>query len=111
MSFIDLIIKWVREFWETVNAIAHWCLDGFILLLQFVFYSIFDGLLLIIEGFFSMLDLSSIAMNYSATWTSLPPQSVWLMNQIGLPQGLSLLAGAFIIRLLLNLIPSWGTRV
>lgn len=111
MSFIGAIIKWLKDFWATVLVFVDWCLDGFILLLQFVFYAILDGLLLIIEAFFSALDLSSIALSYSATWANLPTQSIWLMNQIALPQGLALLAGAYLIRLTLNLIPSWGTRV
>lgn len=111
MSYIGVIIKWLTDFWNTVLAFLKWFLDGLILLLQFVFFSIFDGLLLIIEAFFSTLDLSAIALSYSATWANLPTQSIWLMNQIALPQGLALLAGAYLIRLTLNLIPSWGTRV
>lgn len=111
MGFIDVIIGWMRAFWTSVLTLLEWCLDGFILLLQFVFFSIFDGLLLIIEGFFTALDFSSVIMNYSAVWSDLPPQTIWLLNQLALPQGLALLAGAYVIRLTLNLIPSWGTRV
>jgi len=76
-----------------------------------VFFIIFDGLLTIIETFFAALDFSSVVFNYSASWANLPDQLVWLINAVGLPQCLTLLGAAYMIRLSLNIIPSWATRV
>ena len=111
MDFFHTLIEWISSFWDTVLDALAWVFDGLLLILQFACYSIFDGILIVIESFFNTLDLSSIAFSYAAQWSNLPPQSIWFLNEIALPQALTILAGAYIIRLLLNLIPTWATRV
>ncbi|MDW7772528.1 MAG: hypothetical protein SCH71_06520 [Desulfobulbaceae bacterium] len=111
MGISDYLVKFFSKFWSIFMEAFGWLIAGLGLLLQFVFYTIFDGLLLVIETFFSLLDLSAIAFSYSSTWAGLPSQTIWFMNEIAFPQGLTLLAGAYIIRLTLNLIPTWATRV
>lgn len=111
MSGFGVIIEWLRSFWNVVKTGFTWILDGLILLIQYVVYLIFDGLCMVVEGFFQALDFSAIAFNYSAAWAGLPDQVIWIITVIGLPQGISLLGGAYAIRLLLNLIPAAFTRV
>lgn len=111
MSGFGVIIEWLRSFWNVVKTGFTWILDGLILLLQYVFYLVFDGLCMVVEGFFQALDFSAIAFNYAGAWSGLPDQVIWIITVIGLPQGISLLGGAYAIRLLLNLIPAAFTRV
>jgi hypothetical protein len=111
INYLDSFLAWVGAFWGYILDAATWVLDGFLLILQFVFFCIFDGLLIVVESFFSSLDLSAVAFSYAAQWSSLPPQTIWLVNQMALPQCVSLLFGAYAIRLILNLIPSVFTRV
>ena len=111
MSGFGVIIDWLSTFWCWIETAITWILDGFILLLQFVFFTILDGLLTIIETFFAAVDLSSVVFNYSASWSGLPDQLVWLISAVGLPQCFTILGAAYLIRLSLNLIPSWATRV
>ena len=111
MSGFAALLDWLWSFWDLVQTGCKWVIDGFFLLIRFTLYSIFDGLLVVIEAFFSALDLSSIAFNYAAAWGGLPTQFIWLITVTGLPQCLALLGAAYLIRLLLNLIPSWATRV
>ena len=88
-----------------------WILDGFIELLQFVVFTILDGLLSVVETALAAVDLSSVLFNYAAAWSHLPTQLIWLINAVGLPQCFSILGAAYLIRLTLNLIPSVFTRV
>ena len=111
MSGFGVIIGWLRTFWGWVETGFTWILDGFILLLQFVVFTIFDGLLSVVETALAAVDLSSILFNYAATWSHLPTQLIWLINAVGLPQCFAILGAAYLIRLALNLIPSWATRV
>ena len=111
MSGFGVIIDWLSAFWNWVETGFTWILDGFILLIQFVFFTIFDGLLTVIETTFAAIDLSSVAFNYSAAWADIPTQLVWLINAVGLPQCFTILGAAYLLRLSLNLIPSWATRV
>lgn len=111
MSGFGVIIDWLSAFWNWVETGFKWILDGFILLVQFVAFTILDGLFLVVETALAAIDLSSVLFNYAATWSSLPAQLIWLINAVGLPQCLAILGAAYLIRLTLNLIPSVFTRV
>jgi hypothetical protein len=111
MSGFGTIIDWLRSFWSWVETGFLWLLHAFIALLQFVFFTILDGVLSIVEGLLSALDFSSIAFSYAASWSSLPTQLIWFLGAVGLPQCFALLGAAYLLRLLINLIPSWATRV
>lgn len=108
---MDTIIEWAKKFWGYVADFGTWILEGCVLLLQFVFYTLIDGIFVVIESFLAMLDFSAILFNYASTWSGLPPQLVWLITAAGLPQAFALLGGAWVLRLLLNLIPAALTRV
>ena len=111
MSGFGVIIEWLRGFWGLLESAFRWVLDGLIFLLKFLFFTILDGLFTVIETILLAIDLSAVVFNYAAAWSNLPPQLVWLINAVGLPQCLTILGAAYLIRLTLNLIPSVFTRV
>jgi hypothetical protein len=111
MSGFGVIIDWLRTFWEWIQTALTWVLDGFIELLKFVVFTILDGLLSVVETALAAIDLSSMVFSYAAAWSNLPTQLIWLINAVGLPQCLSILGAAYLVRLTLNLIPSVFTRV
>ena len=111
MSGFGVIIDWLESFWHWVETGFTWILDGLLTLLQFVVFTILDGLFLVVETALSAINLSSILFNYAAAWSDLPTQLIWLINAVGLPQCLGILGAAYLIRLTLNLIPSVFTRV
>jgi hypothetical protein len=61
--------------------------------------------------FVSALDLSALAFNTFSEWTNLPTQAIYIINQLALPQCVSIILGAIAIRMALNLIPSVFTRL
>ena len=97
-------------FWDELKASFVWLLDGLLWMIMSVLFLFFDGFLTFVTGFFQLLDVGQYVFTASASWSSLPPQLIYVINQIGLPEGLTLLSGAYVIRLLMNLIPSWLTR-
>ena len=111
MSAFGVIIDWLAAVWGLVEKGFTWILDGFVLLLQFVAYTILDGLFLVVETALAAIDVSAIVFNYAASWSALPTQLVWLINAVGLPQCFAILGAAYIIRLTLNVIPATFTRV
>ncbi|MDR2549468.1 MAG: hypothetical protein LBD10_04615 [Desulfobulbus sp.] len=111
MSGFSALFQWLATFWDWVLTFFKWALDGLLLLLQFLVFTILDGLFTIVETTLAAINLSSVLFNYAASWSSLPPQLVWLINAAGLPQCFALLGAAYMIRLTLNLIPSVFTRV
>lgn len=92
-------------------TIFTWALDGVLWLLGKAFYLPFDGLLTAISSVFSAIDLSTFVSSYAMDWAGLPPQMIWLVNTVGIPQGITILASAITIRMILNLIPAEFTRI
>ena len=88
-----------------------WLLQSLGDVIGFMFFTIYDGILTVIYSFSAALDFSAVMFNMAAQYSSMPPQLIWLINQIGLPQGLAYIVGALTIRLLLNLIPAALTRI
>lgn len=111
MKAFKVLFEWLGWFWDKVIAACKWVLDGLILIIQFCVYLIFDGFCIVVEAFFSALDLSEAAFNYAGVWAGLPEQLIWIISKIGLPQGIALLGAAYTVRLTLNLIPGVFTRV
>ncbi len=92
-------------------AILKWCLDGVLFVLKSALYYAFDGLLTAIQTIFTAIDVGSFAVSYAAKWSDLPPQLIYFIDAIGIPQCVVMLAGAMSIRMLINLIPAEFTRV
>jgi hypothetical protein len=111
MSFFQTVVNWLTNFFAWMEQAFLWVLDGLAVILQFVVFTILDGLFLVVESIIAAIDLSAVVFNYAAAWSHLPDQLIWLINALGLPQCFTILGSAYLIRLLLNLIPSVFTRV
>jgi hypothetical protein len=108
-------MEWLKNF---VNGFFGYLFDGFKWLaeavgevISFVAYTIYDGLLTVIFTFADAVDLSAVAFNMAAQYAGLPTQLIWLVNQVNLPQATSYIAGAIVIRMILNIIPAAATRI
>jgi hypothetical protein len=94
-----------------ITNILKWSLDGVLWLLGKAFFLPFDGLLTVISTIFNAIDLSAFVASYAMNWAGLPPQMIWMINTVAIPQGLTVLAAAVGIRMALNLIPAAFTRI
>lgn len=108
-------MQWLKDF---INSFFDYLIDGFLWLaeaigevISFVFFTIYDGLLTVIFLFANTVDLSAVAFNMAAEYSHLPTQLIWIINQVNFPQFTAYIAGAIVIRLVMNLIPTWATRV
>lgn len=101
---LDAIFKYFAD-------LLKWALDGIMWVIGKATFVIFDGLLTVISAFFLALDFSSFLASYAMNWAGLPSQMIWLINAVGIPQGVLILSGAIGIRMLLNLIPAAFTRI
>lgn len=109
---LDYINGFIAVFWEKVVDVFLWLFDNLLDLISGIFYFIYDGFLTLIEGIINGLDFTETAvLNSFNSWDLLPPQVIWLLNYLDLHLILVVLASAFLIRITLNLIPSWATRV
>ncbi len=103
--------NWFNTFWTNIYTPLRWALDGVVSGLKYVAYGIFDGMLSVVTSILAALNISQIAFDAAGAWGLIPSQLLWLITQCGIPQGVSLVMWAVTIRLGLNLIPGWLTRV
>jgi hypothetical protein len=96
---------------DFIKTALGWVLDGVTWLLGKVVYLIFDGLLTAITAIFNAIDFSTVLSNVVLDWSGIPTQMAWAVSSLGIPQGLTVLASAVTIRMLLNLIPASVTRI
>ena len=108
---LDGIYKALFWFLEGLYILLKFLIDGTLTILKVLFVWSFDGALTLVHAFVDSLDFSNVVFNYFGDWGLLSPQALYVVNQSGIPQGLTLLAYAISIRVLLNLIPAAFTRV
>lgn len=108
-------MQWLKDF---IGSFFEWLWKGFLWLaeavgevISFLLFTIYDGLLTVLHTFAAAVDLSAVAFNMAAQYSNLPSTAIWLINQINIPQGLTYIAGAILIRMIINLIPAAATRV
>lgn len=111
LDFFAKAWNWILKFFDSLGNIASWLLDGIIYIFLSIPYLLFKIFLSIIHGIVSVLNVGSFAVDLASGWGLLPSQLAFLIGQIGLDVGLSMLAFAYGIRFLLNLIPASVTRI
>ena len=109
--FPQWLLDWISNLLPSVPPIVDKSLKGLAAMLIFVFVTIAKGLFTIVSAFVGLIDLGPMMVNSSVAWASLDPNIAYMLNQTGVPQGLTMLGMAYIIRLTLNLIPASLTRV
>ena len=105
------VFSFINSFFTSLQAVGAWLLNGLLYVLKTALFFSFDGLLTCISSVLSLIDVSSVIVSASAAWAGMPPQLIWIINQVGIPQGLSILLVAIGIRMALNLIPAALTRI
>lgn len=108
---MDWLVSFINSFFSKFWGLFKFALDAFFSVFKTFIYMIFDGFCTVVTGFISSLDLSALAFTQYAQWSNLPPQAIYLINQLALPQCASLIAGAMLVRMLLNLVPAAFTRI
>jgi hypothetical protein len=112
---METIIQWIKWAVESLVDIIKEALlfitKPIYELLRSVFYFIYDSFLSLVEFAFGLIDFKNDLFDLTLGWTSLPSQMIYILNECGVDNLIAVLVAAMGIRLLLNLIPSWATRV
>lgn len=110
---LDYLIGIYHQFTKLIDTLATWVgsfFKAFFSAIGDFFYAIWDFFLSL---FSSMVSAIPVPASWSTgnLYDSLPGQTLWFLNQIGFTTFLLIIFGAYGVRFLLNLIPSWATRV
>lgn len=98
-NFYDYVVNSITIFVDKIVA-------SFVTFGNWIFDSIFG----LAESVINSIDLSAITSSMSTGFGLLPPQVNYILHQIGFTTGFAILSTAFVIRMGINLIPSWATR-
>ena len=103
-SFLD-------AFWDGIVFVFHFILDAIVYIIGTIVYYIYAALLATIEVFINSIDTATLSFfDDTNPWSELPVQVIYILNILDFPTLLTMLAASYLIRFLLNLIPSWATR-
>lgn len=106
---------WLKDFVNNFFGLLYdgfvWIIDSIITVIGYALFLIYDGILTVIFAFASAVDLSAVMFNIAAEYSNLPPQLIWIINAICLPQMLTYITSGIIVRMVINLIPAAVTRV
>jgi hypothetical protein len=105
------IMSFLNSFISIINSFVLWIANALTAILWGSLYIIMDGLLTVIVGIVGLIDVSTIVTSLASSWGIVPPVVIWFINQCGFPQAVALIAYAYGIRMLLNLIPAEFTRI
>lgn len=103
--------EFLNSFWQYLIGVIGDLLSTLFNVVAWVLYIIFDGFLATTYAYFDALDFSSVAFSMAAEMSSLPDQLIWLVNALTIPQCLTVVAQAMLLRVVMNLIPAAITRL
>jgi F0F1-type ATP synthase membrane subunit c/vacuolar-type H+-ATPase subunit K len=107
----DWLLSFINGFWGIIVQVFQWLIQGVIYAVQMGLYVIWDGILTCMSTLISGLNLGNIATQTAAAWGLLPSQLAYLIEQSGIANGLGMIGTGIAVRMALNLIPSWITRI
>ncbi len=109
---LDKIWLFLESFIEKAINLVEWLFLSVINGIADLFYFIIDITLTVLTTLVEAVDFSQVSVLQAFNdWNLLPAQVIWILDYMNFAQCLTLLAGAYGIRLLLNLIPAAVTRV
>ena len=103
------VLNWLNR---AFTSFTDWILSLFELVKSWIFdasYAVFDAVLSVFQSIITSIPVPSSWASVTP-WAGLSPQALWVLDKLQIVTVLSILAAAWGIRFLMNLIPSWATR-
>lgn len=107
----DWLLSFINQFWGVIVQVVQWVIAGIVYAIQAALYIVWDGLLTCMSALIAAVNLGNLATQAAASWGLLPPQVCYLLAQSGIANGLGMIGTGIAVRMTLNLIPSWITRI
>lgn len=96
---------------EYLKAFFYWILTPLFEFVKYIAWYFFDKICSLIEYIVGIIQLPGDIMMGAFEWSGLPGPMLYILNAIGLSAGISIIISAITGRMLLNLIPSWASRI
>lgn len=103
------LLQFLEHLGKKLQSILYWFTDKIGDALVGLWNWIVDALCYCVEIMFKAIDFPVLDTSFS--FVGMPPQMIWILNQIGIDIAITILTAAIICRVMLNLIPGVFTRV
>lgn len=107
IGFLFEALRWLGEMLLTVGQFL---LDGIMYVIKGFFWLFLSGVLSTFSGFIKLIDFGALTIQWAAAKSSIPSMGLYVMQAVAFGEIVTMIAVAYMIRLTLNLIPSWATR-
>lgn len=105
------LLAFFAGFFGYVVDILIWLVDGVKWALGSFLYVLLEGVYAVLLAVVTSLDFTTLIANVTGLWSALPAPFGYIIYNIGITQGCTIIGYALLIRLGLNLIPGIFTRV
>lgn len=109
-DYLNALLNALNWLLAYLYKIVGYFLDGLVYSLKGVVYLIVAGFLNQIEIFVNAIDFTTVVFQWAAAYSNIPPQAQYILVSVGFPEFVGIVGAAYLLRLLLNFIPSWATR-
>lgn len=105
------LLQFLIDLGKKLQSILYWFTDKIHDVLVGLWNWIVDSLCYLVENFFRALDFHNSLFDSAGAFAGLPSQAIYVMNQCGVDNAITIVMSAILIRVMLNLIPGALTRV
>ena len=106
----QIIYNALAWFLGFIKVLVGWLLDGVFYTCKGMLWIFMQGVFSTVSGFVSLISFSEVVFQWGAAYANLSSHAQYVLVAIGFPEFVTMIAGAYLIRFTLNLIPSWVTR-
>ncbi|MGR5267716.1 DUF2523 family protein [Vibrio astriarenae] len=98
-------MDWIIDLYNKLKEYLLGLLESFFELFKDFAYWIFELLMMVVDGLLATIIAILEPVDISQYLTGFPSGAAWMFGQIGLPQCLTMIGTAIVVRLMLQLIP------
>lgn len=103
VALVHRIISFFADFFVSAwDAVKDWCVN--------VVFDVYDANLTMLESVINAIPVPDSFTSNLDFWSGLPGQAFYILGLLKIHIVLAVIFGAYTVRFLLNLIPSWATR-
>lgn len=110
-SFLSDLVTWLQYLFNLIKNLLIWFADVIFNLIHSAVNFCWDSLCTFILWIVSITDFHANYFTSAFSWAGLPAQQVYILSAVGLDSCLNMLSVALLIRVGLNFIPGWITRL
>lgn len=112
---MDAITSFFSTWWDSFitfsSSVLIWVCDSLILVVGYLLYYVFDGLLWSCYSIVSAINFGAQSFDFVGNLLGLPGPLLYLLHQCGFGESLTIICSGILVRMALNLIPAAVTRI